>query len=138
MAWIIWNEYQAPMESRKSVALCSKLYKTEEEHKYFLVFEFWKKNKNKRNKQQSKILLDFWIANYIRTKQTKTRDLKKQTKRNHRNIFGLFVFWESRTKQETTKRKKKTKHGYTKYQHNMIYRWVCGAGIPPTNLRLLA
>ena len=33
-------------------------------------------------------------------KQTKTWKLKKQMKRNNRNIFGLFVFWKVETKQE--------------------------------------
>jgi hypothetical protein len=36
-------------------------------------------------------------------KQTNTRKLKKQTKRNNRNIFGLFVFWKVETKTRTKK-----------------------------------
>ena len=43
----------------------------------------------------------------MKTKQTQTRDLKKQTKRNNKNVFGLFVFWKTITKQETTKERKK-------------------------------
>jgi hypothetical protein len=33
-------------------------------------------------------------------KQTNTRILKKQTKRNNGNIFGLFKFWKVEIKQE--------------------------------------
>jgi hypothetical protein len=47
-------------------------------------------------------------------KQTNTRKLERQTKRNNRNIFGLFVFWKAEIKIRTTK-KNKVKHGYTKY-----------------------
>jgi hypothetical protein len=56
-------------------------------------------------------------------KQANTRKLKKQTKRNNRNIFGLFVFWKAEIKQEQRKKeRKKAKHGYTKFRHNMMYR----------------
>jgi hypothetical protein len=55
-------------------------------------------------------------------KQANTRKLKKQTKRNNRNIFGLFVFWKAETKQEQQRKRKKAKHGYTKSQQNMMYR----------------
>jgi hypothetical protein len=37
------------------------------------------------------------------------------------NIFGLFVFWKAEIRTRTTK-KKKAKHGYTKYQQNMMCR----------------
>jgi hypothetical protein len=39
-------------------------------------------------------------------KQINTRKLKKQTKRNNKNIFGLFGVLESRNKTRTTKKKK--------------------------------
>jgi hypothetical protein len=55
-------------------------------------------------------------------KQTNTRKLKKQTKRNNRNIFGLFVFWKVETKQEQQRKRKKAKHGYTKFRQNMMYK----------------
>jgi hypothetical protein len=55
-------------------------------------------------------------------KQTNTRKIKKQTKRNNRNIFGLFVFWKVEVKQEQQRKRKKAKHGYTKSRQNMIYR----------------
>jgi hypothetical protein len=55
-------------------------------------------------------------------KQTNTRKLKKQTKRNNRNIFGLFVFWKAEIKQEQQRKGKKAKHGYTKSRQNMMYR----------------
>jgi hypothetical protein len=41
-------------------------------------------------------------------KQTNTRKLKKQTKRNNKNIFGLFCVLESRNKTRTTKKKKES------------------------------
>jgi hypothetical protein len=41
-------------------------------------------------------------------KQTNTRKLKKQTKRNNRNIFGLFVFWKVETKTRITKKNKES------------------------------
>jgi hypothetical protein len=47
-------------------------------------------------------------------KQTKTRKLKKQTKRSNGNIFSLFMFWKVETKQEQQRKRKKVKHGYTK------------------------
>jgi hypothetical protein len=49
-------------------------------------------------------------------KQTNTRKLKKQIKGNNRNIFGLFVFWKVETKLEQQRKRKKAKHGYTKFQ----------------------
>jgi hypothetical protein len=55
-------------------------------------------------------------------KQTNTRKLKKQTKRNNRNILGLFVFFKVEIKQEQQRRRKKAKHGYTKSRQNMMYR----------------
>jgi hypothetical protein len=54
-------------------------------------------------------------------KQTNTRKLKKQTKRNNGNIVGLFVFWKVEIRTRITKKRKKAKHGYTKYRQNMIY-----------------
>jgi hypothetical protein len=72
------------------------------------------------NSKQSKIFLDFSnIKPKIEIKQTKARRLKRQTKRNNRNIFGLFVFWKVVIRTRTTK---KAKHGYTKYRQNMICR----------------
>jgi hypothetical protein len=55
-------------------------------------------------------------------KQANTRKIKKQTKINNRNIFGLFVFWKEEIKQEQQRKRKKMKHGYTKYRQNMTYR----------------
>jgi hypothetical protein len=52
------------MESRKTIELCSKLYKTEK-YKYFWVFEFLRREqKETGNKEKS-----FWIFEY----QTETR-----------------------------------------------------------------
>jgi hypothetical protein len=52
----------------------------------------------------------------------KLRKLKRQTKRNNGNIFGLFVFWKAEIRTRTTKKRKKAKHGYTQYRQNMICR----------------
>jgi hypothetical protein len=41
-------------------------------------------------------------------KQTNTIKLKKQTKRNNRNSFGLFVFWKVETKTRSIKKKKES------------------------------
>ena len=46
--------------------------------------------------------MDFRIANH----NEKMKQTKKQTKRNNRNIFGLFVFWKVETKTRTTKERK--------------------------------
>jgi hypothetical protein len=58
------------MESRET-KICSKLYKTEEEQQYFLVFEF--KHKNKRNNKQSKIFLDFSAYQTKNRRQSKPK-----------------------------------------------------------------
>jgi hypothetical protein len=88
---------------------------------------FWFSNFETRiegNSKQSKIFLDFSntklkIGNNA---NQKLRKLKRQTKRNNGNIFGLFVFWKAEIRTRTTKKRKKTKHGYTKYRQNMICR----------------
>ena len=49
----MWNEYQAPVESRKAVALCSKLYKTEEEQQIFLGFWILKQEQKKQAAKQN-------------------------------------------------------------------------------------
>jgi hypothetical protein len=99
------------MESPQT-ELCNKLYKTEEEKQIFLGFQFLKQEQNKiANK--AKYFWIFQISNQKwRTKQTKDRKLKRQTKINNRNIFGLFVFWKVEIRTRITK---KAKHGYTKY-----------------------
>jgi hypothetical protein len=65
----------------------------------------------------------FWIFQIAnrkqQVKQTKARKLKRQTKRNNRNIFGLFVFWKEEIRARTIK---KAKHGYTKDRQNIICR----------------
>jgi hypothetical protein len=38
-------------------------------------------------------------------KQTKARELKRQTKRNNGNIFGFF--WKAETRTRTTKKRKR-------------------------------
>jgi hypothetical protein len=73
------------------------------------------------NSKQSKIFLDFSNVK-PKTKQTKSRELKRQTKRNNGNIFGHFEFWKVEIRTRTTKKIKKAKHGYTKYRQNMMYR----------------
>jgi hypothetical protein len=109
------------MESQET-ELCSKLYKTGKEQQIFLGFQILKQEQNEiANKAKY-----FWIFRILnrnyKVKQTNTRKLKKQTKRNNRNIFGLFVFWKVETKQEHQRKRKKMKHGYTKFRQNMMYR----------------
>jgi hypothetical protein len=108
------------MESRET-ELCNKLYKTEEEQQIFLGFRILKQEQ-KETTNKAKYFWIFQISNQKwEIKQTKARKLKRQTKRNNGNIFGLFVFWKVEIRIRATKRKK-VKHGYTKYRQNMIYR----------------
>jgi hypothetical protein len=98
------------MESLET-ELCNKLYKTKEEQQIFLGFQFlkqeWKETTNK-----AKYFWIFQISNQKQqVKQTKARKLKRQTKRNNGNIFGLFVFCKEEIRVRTIK---KAKHGYTK------------------------
>jgi hypothetical protein len=80
------------------------------------------KQERKETANKAKYSWIFQISNQKwRTKQTKARKLKRQTKRNKENIFGLFVFWKAEIRTRTIK-KKRAKHGYTKYRQNMIYR----------------
>ena len=64
MAWIIWNDKQAPMESRKAIALCCKLYKTEEEQQIFLGFRILKQEQKKQAIKQN--IFGFSITNSIK------------------------------------------------------------------------
>jgi hypothetical protein len=78
------------------------------------------KQKQKETANKAKYFWIFQISNRKwKVKQTKARKLKRQTNRNNGNIFGLFVFWEVVIRTRTTK---KAKHGYTKYQQNIIGR----------------
>jgi hypothetical protein len=87
--------------------LCNKLYKTEEEQQIFLSFRFL----NQEQKETSNKAKYFWIFQISnrkwRTKQTKTRKLKRQTKRNNGNIFGLFVLWKVEIRTRTIKKRKR-------------------------------
>jgi hypothetical protein len=59
----------------------------------------WKETTNK-----AKYFWIFQISNQKQqVQQTKARKLKRQTKRNNENIFGLFVFLESTNKNENNK-----------------------------------
>jgi hypothetical protein len=93
------------MELRKT-ELCNKLYKTEEEQQIFLDFRILKQEQ-KETANKAKYFWIFQISNRKwRTKQTKARKLKRQTKRNNGNIFGLFVFWKAEIRTRTTKKRK--------------------------------
>jgi hypothetical protein len=76
------------MESQKT-ELCNKLYKTEEEQQIFLGFRFLKQEQ----KETANKVKYFWIFQMSnrkwRTRQNKARKLKRQTKRNNKNIFFL-------------------------------------------------
>jgi hypothetical protein len=94
------------MESRKT-ELCNKLYKTKEEQQIFLGFRFLKQEQ-KEITNKAKYFWIFQISNRKwRTKQTKARKLIRQTKRNNKNIFGLFVFWKVEIRTRTTKKRKR-------------------------------
>jgi hypothetical protein len=72
-----------------------------------LDFRFLNKNRRKiANKAKY-----FWIFQTSnrkkRTKQTKGRKLKRQTKRNNGNIFGLFMFWKAEIKARSNKVERK-------------------------------
>ena len=60
VAWIIWNENHAP--ATEDHWTHNELYKTKEEQQIFLVFSNWKQEQKETSKQ-SKIFLDFLIAN---------------------------------------------------------------------------
>jgi hypothetical protein len=96
--------------------------KLEKNNKYFWVFEFFKQEQ----KEISNKAKYFWIFLNIKPKlegkSNQYYKIKKQTKRNNRNIFGLFVFWKVEMKQEQQRKRKKAKHGYTKFRHNMMYK----------------
>ena len=64
----------------------------------------------------------FWTFEQ-QTNQKVEQTKNKEPKRNNGNIFGLFVFWKARTKQEQQKKeRKKVKHGYTNNRQNMMCR----------------
>jgi hypothetical protein len=106
------------MESRKT-ELCNKLYKTKEEQQIFLGSQF-SNQEQKKIANKAKYFWIFQISNQKKqVKRTEARQLKRQTKRKNRNIFGLFVFWKVEIR---TRIIKKAKHGYTKDQQNMICR----------------
>jgi hypothetical protein len=93
------------MESRET-ELYNKLCKTEEEQKIFLGFQFLKQEQ-KEISNKAKYFWIFQISNRKwRTKQTKARKLKRQMKRNNRNIFGLFVFWKVNNRTRTIEKRK--------------------------------
>jgi hypothetical protein len=93
------------MESRET-ELCNKLCKTEEEQQIFLGFRFLKQEQ-KKIANKAKYFWIFRISNKKwRTKQTKARKLKRQTKRNNGNIFGLFVFWKVNNRTRTIEKRK--------------------------------
>jgi hypothetical protein len=89
--------------------------KPEKNNKIFLGFLNFE-TRTEGNSKQSKIFLDFSNNKpKIGNKANQDWKMKEQTKRNNRNIFGLFVFWIVEIRARTTKKRKKAKHGYTKY-----------------------
>jgi hypothetical protein len=87
--------------------LCNKLYKTEEEQQIFLGFQILQQGK-KEKANKAKYFWIFQISNRKHeVKQAKARKLKRQPKRNNRNIFGLFVFWKVEIRIITTKKRKR-------------------------------
>jgi hypothetical protein len=80
------------MESRKTIELCNKLYKTGKEQQIFLGFQIFKTRTEGNNKQSKPIL------------ETKEANQEKQQK-----YFWSFCVLESRNKTRTTKKKKESK-----------------------------
>jgi hypothetical protein len=67
------------------------------------------KQEQKETTNKVKSFWIFQISNQkYKTKQTKTRKLKRQAKRTNGNIFGLFVFWKVEIKTRTTKKRKES------------------------------
>jgi hypothetical protein len=67
------------------------------------------KQEQKETTNKVKYFWIFQISNRKQqVKQTKARKLKRQTKRNNGNIFGLFVFWEEEIRTRTIKKKSET------------------------------
>jgi hypothetical protein len=85
--------------------------KPKKNNKYFWVFKFCNKNGRKQQTKQN-IFGFFKYQTEKKVRQTKARKLKRQTKRNNGNIFGLFMFWKVEIRTRTIQ---KAKHGYTKY-----------------------
>jgi hypothetical protein len=95
--------------------------KPKKKNKYFWGFRILKQEQ-KETTNKAKYIWIFQISNRKwRTKQTKARKPKRQTKRNNGNIFVLFVFWKVEIRTRITE-KKEAKRGYTKYRQNMICR----------------
>jgi hypothetical protein len=68
-----------------------------------LGFQF-SKQEQKENANKAKYFWIFQTANRKwQVKQNKGSKLKRQTKRNNGNIFGLFVFWNSGNKNKNNK-----------------------------------
>jgi hypothetical protein len=66
------------------------------------------KQERKKTANKAKYFWIFQISNRKwEIKQTRARKLKRQTKRNNGNIFGLFVFWKVVIRTRTTKKRKR-------------------------------
>jgi hypothetical protein len=66
------------------------------------------KQEHKKIANKAKYFWIFQISNRKQqVKQTKARKLKRQTKRNNRNIFGLFVFWNVNNRTRTIEKRKR-------------------------------
>jgi hypothetical protein len=70
----------------------------------FSIFE----TRTEGNSNKAKYFWIFQISNRKQqVKKTKARKLKRQTKRNNGNIFGLFVFWKVEVRTKTIKKRKR-------------------------------
>jgi hypothetical protein len=65
-------------------------------------------------------------------KQTKTRKLKKQTKRNNRNIFGLFVFWKVEINKNNKEKEKNETWIYKVPTEYDVWMSELSAYLPPS------
>jgi hypothetical protein len=66
------------------------------------------KQERKETTNKAKYFWIFQISNRKQqVKQTKARKLKRQTKRNNGNIFGLLVFWKVEIRTRTIRKRKR-------------------------------
>jgi hypothetical protein len=94
------------MESRET-ELCNKFYKTEEKQQIFLGFRILKQEQ-KETTNKAKYFWIFQISNRKQqVKETKAIKLKRQTTRNNKNIFSVFVFWKVEIRTRTIEKRKR-------------------------------
>jgi hypothetical protein len=102
------------------------------------IFGFWIfEARTEKTLNKAKYFWIFQISNRkLQVKQTKARKLKRQTKRNNGNIFGLFVFRKVEIRTRTIKKRKRNMD--IQSTDKIWYVDECIVGVPSPKLRLLA